>query len=97
MLFLSFPLATNTSRPLLELYVYPIKSTYGIKVTEAEIGPFGFKYDREWMLVDEENNFISQRTQPKVCSPLMSCFQFLFLYFISSSNFQFRWLALDLP
>ena len=48
------------------MYLYPIKSTYGIEVQSAEVGQYGFKYDREWMLIDESNNFISQRVYPKV-------------------------------
>lgn len=54
-------------RASIELYIYPIKSTYGIQVQSATIGKYGFKYDREWMLVDSTNNFVSQRVHPKVC------------------------------
>lgn len=44
-----------------ELYIYPIKSLAGIKVNRAEITDRGFKYDRRWMLIDQNNRFISQR------------------------------------
>jgi len=43
------------------LYIYPIKSLSGIEVDEALITEKGFEYDRRWMLVDENNRFISQR------------------------------------
>lgn len=43
------------------LYIYPIKSLSGIAVNEALITEKGFAYDRRWMLVDENNRFISQR------------------------------------
>ncbi|HJP64136.1 MAG TPA: MOSC N-terminal beta barrel domain-containing protein [Mucilaginibacter sp.] len=44
-----------------ELYIYPIKSMAGISVNKANVTDRGFKYDRRWMLVDENNLFISQR------------------------------------
>jgi uncharacterized protein YcbX len=49
-----------------ELYIYPIKSLKGIKVTEALVTDRGFKYDRRWMLVDANNRFISQRELPEM-------------------------------
>ena len=30
-------------------------------MTEAEIGPRGLVYDREWLIVDKNNRFVSQR------------------------------------
>ncbi len=47
-----------------ELYIYPIKSLAGIPVKEANVTPTGFEYDRRWMLIDENNRFISQREVP---------------------------------
>lgn len=44
-----------------ELFIYPIKSLSGVKVNSAEITDRGFKYDRRWMLIDENNRFLSQR------------------------------------
>ncbi len=44
-----------------EIYIYPIKSLGGISVNQAEITDRGFKYDRRWMLVDDNNRFLSQR------------------------------------
>lgn len=43
------------------LYIYPIKSMAGISVNRAQVTDRGFEYDRRWMLVDENNLFISQR------------------------------------
>lgn len=43
------------------LYIYPVKSLGGIAVNEATLTDFGFKHDRRWMLVDENNRFITQR------------------------------------
>lgn len=46
------------------LHVYPIKSCQGIDYTSAELTDTGFKYDRHWMLIDKEGNFLSQRQYP---------------------------------
>lgn len=48
------------------IYIYPIKSLAGVKLQKATTTPFGFKYDRRWMLIDEQNTFISQRTKHKM-------------------------------
>jgi uncharacterized protein YcbX len=47
-----------------ELYIYPIKSLGGIAVSSAEVTDKGFKYDRRWLLIDENNRFLSQRELP---------------------------------
>lgn len=49
-----------------ELYIYPIKSLGGVAVTKAEVTSRGFKYDRRWMLVDEQNRFITQRVHAQM-------------------------------
>lgn len=47
-----------------ELVVYPVKSLPGIRVDQAVLGEEGLQYDRRWMLVDKNDNFISLRTEP---------------------------------
>jgi uncharacterized protein len=47
-----------------ELYIYPIKSLGGIALSNAEVTDRGFKYDRRWLLIDENNRFLSQRELP---------------------------------
>jgi uncharacterized protein len=49
-----------------ELYIYPIKSLAGIPVQTAKAEEMGFEYDRRWMLIDEENQFITQRKYPNL-------------------------------
>ncbi|MGN6639811.1 MAG: MOSC domain-containing protein [Mucilaginibacter sp.] len=44
-----------------QLFVYPIKSMGGIPVNKVRVTDRGFEHDRRWMLVDENNLFISQR------------------------------------
>lgn len=43
------------------LIVYPIKSFAGIEVESQKALESGFEWDRRWMLIDENNRFISQR------------------------------------
>ena len=57
--------------PLLtELNLYPIKSCAGISLREATLTPAGLMseqiYDREWMVVDMQGQFLSQREYPKM-------------------------------
>lgn len=47
-----------------ELYIYPIKSLAGISVDCAKAEEMGFENDRRWMLIDQENQFITQRNHP---------------------------------
>lgn len=49
-----------------ELYIYPIKSLAGIPVQSAKVQEIGFENDRRWMLIDEENQFITQRNYPNL-------------------------------
>lgn len=46
---------------LTEIWIYPIKSMGGIRVPSAKVAEKGLMYDRRWMLIDSENNFITQR------------------------------------
>ena len=48
------------------LFIYPVKSCRGISLQEAEIGPRGFRHDREFLVVDETNAFITQRSVPEL-------------------------------
>lgn len=49
-----------------ELYIYPIKSLAGISIQSAKAEEMGFENDRRWMLIDENNQFITQREYPKL-------------------------------
>lgn len=51
---------------LSELHIYPIKSLGGIRVDQSRVLKPGLEYDRRWMLVDPQGNFLSQRTIPKM-------------------------------
>lgn len=55
---------------LTELNLYPIKSCAGISLREATVTPAGLMsehiYDREWMVVDADGQFMTQRDYPKM-------------------------------
>ena len=44
-----------------EIYIYPIKSLAGISLKSAKAEEMGFENDRRWMLIDAENQMITQR------------------------------------
>lgn len=50
-----------------ELYIHPLKSAAAISLEEVLLDEFGLQYDRRWMLVDGEGNFLSQRQLPEMC------------------------------
>ena len=57
----------EASVEIVELAIYPIKSCKGIKLQKALVALNGFKYDREWMVINEKNRFVSQRERPIMC------------------------------
>jgi len=46
---------------LSEIFIYPVKSLGGISVDSAIVEERGLKYDRRFLLVDENNMFMTQR------------------------------------
>ena len=55
-----------TSKVISQLFYYPIKSCQGIAVSSLEIENLGPKSDREWMIVDEQGQFMTQRQHPQM-------------------------------
>lgn len=53
-------------RKVISLHIYPIKSCRGIDLLEMDIGERGPLYDRQWMIVDEQGLFLTQRQLPKM-------------------------------
>ena len=49
---------------LSKINIYPIKSCRGISLAEAIVEARGLQFDRRWMLVDENNRFLTQREYP---------------------------------
>lgn len=57
-----YPAATV---PRLEsIHVYPVKSCRGVEVASWELGRFGLRHDRSWMVVDGAGRFLTQRELP---------------------------------
>jgi uncharacterized protein YcbX len=48
-------------RKISGLFVYPIKGFRGISLTSANCMPEGLEHDRLWMVVDDSDNFLTQR------------------------------------
>jgi uncharacterized protein YcbX len=57
---------------LSEIWMYPIKSLGGIRLTSAKVVEKGLLHDRRWMLVDENNVFMTQRVYPSMALFLVS-------------------------
>lgn len=51
---------------LASLHVYPVKSLKGLSPSLWRVGRRGFLYDREWMVVDGEGRFLTQREEPRM-------------------------------
>jgi len=48
------------------LFTYPIKSCAGIPLSRSHLSPKGLELDREFMLIDEDDDFLSQRKVPEL-------------------------------
>ena len=44
-----------------DLLVYPIKSCAGLSLAQVDLVATGFAHDRQWMLIDDQHEFVSQR------------------------------------
>jgi uncharacterized protein YcbX len=51
---------------LSEINIYPVKSLSGISLQASEVNSRGLKHDRRWMVIDEEEKFVTQRTHPQL-------------------------------
>lgn len=56
----------NESFTIQDIFIYPIKSLGGIRLTEAKVEERGFQFDRRWMLVDPQGVFLTQRTHTQM-------------------------------
>jgi len=62
------PLSADAPLPLTveQLWIYPIKSCAGIRMSSVELLDTGLEWDRTWMVVDESGEFVSQRELPRM-------------------------------
>jgi uncharacterized protein YcbX len=48
------------------LHIYPVKSCRGIALETSPVGERGLAFDREWMIVDGDGRFVTQRELPRL-------------------------------
>ena len=67
-------LATGTLT-ISELYIHPVKSCGGLKVTEAKVLRSGLQWDREFAIVNGDGEVLSQKTHPRLANiwPVLHC------------------------
>lgn len=51
---------------LVEMWIYPVKGCRGVSIARGRLGSKGLAGDREWMVVDGDGRFVSQRTHPRL-------------------------------
>ena len=49
-----------------ELWIYPVKSCAGIAVQQARLSRHGLEWDRHWMVVEPNGEFLTQRSHPRM-------------------------------
>lgn len=57
------------------LFIYPVKSFGGMQIPQMEITQTGPKYDRQWMVVNEKGEFLTQRQFPKMSQATARIFE----------------------
>lgn len=50
------------------LYIYPVKSCRGIRLSASILDRQGLQHDRKWMVVDREGVFVTQRKFPRMAA-----------------------------
>ena len=58
--------ASDLSARIHQLWVYPVKSCAGVALDQAVLTPTGLEWDRSWMVVDSEGEFVTQRELPRM-------------------------------
>ncbi|MEO8299658.1 MAG: MOSC N-terminal beta barrel domain-containing protein [Burkholderiales bacterium] len=48
------------------LHLYPVKSCAGVSLGEVQLSTTGFTGDRQWMVVDGDGRFVTQRELPRM-------------------------------
>jgi uncharacterized protein YcbX len=49
---------------LTQIFIYPIKSCAGLRLTNTFVTTLGLQYDRQWLIVDDTGQFQTQRQIP---------------------------------
>jgi len=59
-------MSAETALSISGLYLHPVKSGASLPVAQALVTETGLQYDREWMVVDADGEFLSQRERPRM-------------------------------
>lgn len=54
------------SLTLSEIAIFPVKSLRGLALDESFVEPRGLRFDRRWLIVDADDRFLTQRSQPRM-------------------------------
>ncbi|GMI81174.1 hypothetical protein like AT1G30910 [Hibiscus trionum] len=57
---------TAADAKISSIFIYPIKSCRGISVPHAPLTPTGFRWDRNWVVVNQKGRAYSQRAEAKL-------------------------------
>lgn len=57
---------TLTAVKVASIFIYPIKSCRGISVSQAPVTSTGFRWDRQWLIVNSKGRAYTQRVEPKL-------------------------------
>ena len=57
---------SDVTGTIAQLFVYPVKSCAGIEVQAARLTETGLEWDRAWMVVDRQGQFVTQRELPRM-------------------------------
>lgn len=60
------PPAFDLQATIARLFVYPVKSCAGVELPEALLTETGLEFDRAWMVVDAQGEFVTQRQLPRM-------------------------------
>jgi uncharacterized protein YcbX len=56
----------TTTPHLHALHLHPVKSCAGLSLERVRLTPTGLEHDREWMVIDPQGRFITQREAPRL-------------------------------
>ena len=58
---------TDASGVITQMFIYPVKSCAALSVEHAQVTATGLAHDRDWMIVDQDGLFLTQRQVPHLC------------------------------
>ncbi|WP_370679683.1 MOSC domain-containing protein [Comamonas sp. GB3 AK4-5] len=61
-----FANAADVQGHIAQLWVFPVKSCAGVAVDTVRLDATGLAHDREWMVVDPQGVFLTQRSHPRM-------------------------------